>query len=286
MSNAPLILSDNLFENTILHPAYAIGNSGGDDVAGREVTRIADNLRDLTSWTPSTANATRYLYCDAGAAVVPNLVIVDRGHNLAGATVQVVGFTSTALTTGTTMFTSVVPTTPGGLPTDANGCLTPDGVWWKTFTGLSYRVPTFAIAAMGAGVAPIVTGLYLGTAYRFPVYLNTPFADDYRAVVANTGAKVSRGGVRVLPRRVNYRKLRLSLDLEATDYAAFDAQVRPLLRYGQPWWVCLDDSDATLAGLMAPFQIGGDVTYEPSANPVHREVRALELEEVIPRLWV
>lgn len=288
MSNAPLLLADNLAENVILHPTFTLVNTSYDTAAGMDVSHVADNLRDLTSWTPSTSNASRTLLIDTQTSAAANMIILDRGHNLAGATVTLATYTYTGgnyVQSQTLAMT--IPSVVGGLPTDANGCLTPDGVWWKTFTSLAaQRAWGLILPALGAGVAPVITGWYLGQSYRFPAYLNTPFADDYRTDVKNTNARLSRGGVRVLPRRVNFRKVRLSVDLESTDYPAFDAQVRPLLRYGQPWWVCLDDSDATLSGLLAPFQVAGDVTYEPAANPVHRELRSLELEEVMPRLWV
>lgn len=287
MANAPLILASNAFENTILNPTYVVSNMSADDTAGREVFRVADNLRDMTSWTPQATNASRTLLVDTQSVVAANMIVLDRGHNLNGVTVTVAAYAySGGSYIQAAAITPTIPTSPGGLPTDPNGCLTADGVWWKTFSIASNRAWGLTIPALGSGIAPVVTGLYLGQSYRFPAYLNTPFADDYRTDVKALTTKLSRGGVRVLSRRLNFRKVRLNVDLESTDYPASDAQVRPLLRYGQPWWLCLDDSDATNAGLLAPFQIAGDLTYEPGANPVHREVRSLELEEVIPRLWL
>lgn len=285
MPNTPLLLADNFFENVILHPSFAVANVSGDDVAGHEAFRVADNLRDMSSWTPVAANAQRWLYVDCLANQQPTCVILDRGHNLAGKTVNVTGYTDATLTTAVATISCTIPTVAGGLPSDANGCLTPDGVWWKTFSIAAARVWALVTPALGAGVAPIVTGLYLGTAYRFPAYMNAPFADDYDTDVQPQRNELSRGGLRALSRRLNFRKIALSLDLDATDYPAFDIQVRPLLRYGQPWWVCFDDSDATHAGMMAPFQIAGSVRYTPSANPVHREIRGFELEELLPRLY-
>jgi hypothetical protein len=285
MANKPLILTDNLFENVVLHPTFNVFNNAADDAPGHEAFRVADNLRDLTWWTPTTTNTGRNLVVDCLAAVTPNTVILDRGHNLKGATIQWYGFTDTTLATGNLIFTAVIPSSPGGLPTDANGCLTPDGVWWKTFTGQSFRVPCLTIAAMGSGIAPIITGLYAGTSYRFTEYLNAPAAYDYSTQVKYLRNELSRGGVRSKSRGINQDRLSLSIHLDSTDYAGFDTEIRRMLRYNVPCWFAFDDSDTTGVGQVRLFQLPGDSTYDPQVNPVHREIR-LDLEEVIPTLYI
>jgi hypothetical protein len=285
MPNPPFLLGDNVFESTVLHPGYNVANSGADDISGHEAFRIADNLRDMSYWSPAAANAARALFADSGGTVSISCLILDRGHNLNGVTITGGVWTSSALTTAVSSFSATIPTTPGGLPSDTNGCLTPDGVWWKTFATISGRVPALKIPALGAGLSPVVTGLYAGLSYRFPDYIWAPWG-DYKTQVKFLTNNLSRGGVRVISRRLNHRLLPLSIDMEAADYPAFDAQIRPLLQKGQPWWVCLDDTDATLSSLMAPFQPAQDLTYDPQNNPFHREIRNLELEEVIPRQYV
>jgi hypothetical protein len=286
VSNKPLILSDNLFENVVLHPTFLVQNFNTDDAAGHEAFRLADNLRDMTFWTRTTSNANSFVDVDCLAPVSPNTIILDRGHNLAGKTVVVNGYDDLAHTAGINISGNcVIPTTPGGLPTDQNGCLTPDGVWWKTFTPSAKRVPSFTVLAMGVGLAPIVTGVYLGTSYRFPEYLNAPAAYDFGTQVTYKRNELSRGGVRSKSRPLNFDRLQFSVDLDSGDYAGFDVQVRNLLRYGQPWWFCLDDSDAPGSGLMRMFQSAQDIAYDPRVNPVHREIR-FDLEEVIPTLYV
>jgi len=287
MSAAPLILGVNMFENVVSNPSFILANQSFDDVAGHEAFHVADNLRDLTYWTPAGLNSARVLLADGIASQSPSMVVLDRGHNLKGVVVTITSYTFSGGNYFTqASFTSTIPSTAGGLPSDANGCLTPDGAWWKTFTMASARAWSIGTPAMGAGIAPILTGVYMGASYRFPEYMNAPFADDYDTDVQMQVNRVSTGGLRVMTRKLNYQRLALSVDLESTEYAAFDLQVRPLLHYGQPWWVCFDDSDATHAGMLTPFQLAGNVRYQPNANPVHREVRGLDLEEVLPKLWV
>lgn len=283
MSNRPFILSDNLFENILLHPTFILKETD-TDTAGHELFRVADNLRDLTFFTPVSTNSSISMAVDALAAVAPNTIILDRGHNLAGKTVTIASWTDLTFAVATATTVCVIPSTPGGLSTDANGCLTPDGVWWKTFVSASSRVQGINISAMGAGLAPIVTGLYIGTAYRFPEFLNAPAAYDYGTGIKYMRNDLSRGGLRSKSRPLNFDKLPLNIHLDSADYTGFDVEVRRLLRYGQPWWFCLDDSDATGCGLMRLFQTSQDFDWTPQVNPVHRELQ-LQLEEVLPSLY-
>src|SRR5450759_3678473 len=255
----------------------------------RDRFRVADNLRDMTSWTRAGANSITQLFVDCLTPVSPNIIIVDRGHNLAGVAVNFQGSTVGTEAgfegAATNIFAATVPATPGGLGSDANGCLTPDGVWWKTFTGQSFRAQGLYIPALGAGIAPIIKGIYLGTYYRFPEFLNAPAALDYGTNIKYMRNDLSRGGLRSKSRPLNFDKLPLNVHLDSGDYTGFDVEVRRLLRYGQPWWFCLDDSDVTGCGLMRLFQSSQDLDYNPQVNPVHREIQ-LQLEEVIPSLYV
>jgi hypothetical protein len=284
MSNKPLVMTDNLAENVVLHPTFVLGQSGSDDVAGHEIFRVADNLRDLTSWSPAALNTARTIYVDCLTAVTPNTIALDRGHNLAGIAVVIKSFTDTTLATATTIATCTIPSTPGGLPTDANGCVTPDGVWWKTFSPSSNRVQGLVIPAMGAGIAPIVTGFYIGTSYRFAEYLKAPGAFDYGTDVKYMRNELSRGGVRSKSRGINLDKLPITIDLDSADYPAFDTEIRRMLRYNCPIWFSYDDADSSGVGQMRLFQLPGDLSYKPNANPVHREIQ-IDFEEVIPSLY-
>jgi hypothetical protein len=286
--SAPLILSDNIFDSTVLHPGYLVGvvdstdTPTTDTIPGNDVWRIADNLRDLTSWTCSTANAIRRIQVDCGAAVTMSMVVLDRGHNLAGAAVKV-NYSTNAWSTSTTALTATVPSTiaNGALPTATGGTTTVENVWWAEFTPVSARYWEFYIPALGSGIAPQVTGLYIGKGFYFPEYVTAPAALDYRTRMDVQQNKVSRAGVRVMSRKLNYAELDIKLDLEDSEYVAFDANVRTLLRLGAPWWVCINDASTVLSGLMRLYQLNGQTTYDPVADPVFRHIE-LKLEEAYP----
>lgn len=289
----PVLLGDNWYDATVLHPTHiveATDSTGAavTDPVDQEVFRIADNLRDLSGWSSVTANVERNLRVALSAARTDDtLIALDRGHNLAGKTIHWERADNAAFSVSyATIFSATIPSTPGGLASDANGCLTPSGVWWKTFSHVgstSYR--RLRIPALGAGIAPIVTGFYAGTAYRFPEYLDAPAAYDYRRKYSFKRNELSEGGVRGKSRPRRFDELDIHFELEASDYAAFETEVTRLLDYGHPWWFCVDDGSAAGSALMRFFDVPGDLTYDPVVDPVHRRI-AILLEEVAPRLVI
>lgn len=281
MANKPLILSDNFFDDVVLHRDHIVSTTK-TEVTGSELFNIADNLRDITRFTVAETNSTVHVRVTCGAAKGADCIVLDRGHNLAGKSVNILTYTDAGFSAGLVVQAAVtIPAIAGGLPTDANGCLTPDGVWWKTFPSATQLSWVLEVPAMGAGLAPIITGLYLGKSYRFPEYLDGPAAYDYRIKQIIQKNDTSRRGIRVKRGIINYAEVDLAVKLDGTDFDAFNAQVRPLFFSNHPWWFCLDDSDVTGAGLMRLFQLPGETTYDPIPNPVHREIRFL-LEEVAP----
>src|SRR6185312_12357024 len=179
MPNQPLILSDNLYENVVLHPAATVYlNAPATEAVGHQIWRVADNLRDMTWCTTSASNILAQFRTDLGVGQTAaiSILVLDRGHNLAGKAISL--NVSDDGATFTTLFTVTPLSTPGGLPTDTNGCLTPEGVWCKTFSPVTHRAFSLDVPA-SSGFAPIVTGLYLGDLYRFPEYLDAPGDYDY-----------------------------------------------------------------------------------------------------------
>jgi hypothetical protein len=284
MSLPPLALIDNWFDTTVLHPSFVLANPDADDNAGQESFRAADNLRDMTEWSPAAANAIRKLRLTRDSNATPNILVLDRGtaNVLGGKTVRLQSSTDGFATVTTDEVVCTIPTTTGTLASVTNGCLTADGVWWKTFTISNSRASwQLSVDAMGAGLAPIITGLYLGIAYRFPQYFDSGSAADYSRNITYTKNVMSRAGVRVKMKPRSHRKLIMKLALEAVDYAAFEAVITNQLEYNHPMWFCLDESDTVQAGLMGLWQLATDTDYDPMPSPLHREL-ALTWEEVIP----
>lgn len=288
MSLPPLALIDNWFDTTVLHPSFTLANPDADDNAGQEAFRAADNLRDMTEWSPAAANAIRKLRLTRDSNATPNILVLDRGTQnvLGGHTFRLQSSTDGFATVTTDEVVVTMPTTVGGLPSDANGCVTNEGAWWKTFTISNSRASwQLSVDAMGAGLAPIITGLYLGVAYRLPAYafLDDGTGPDYARNITYTKNAMSRGGVRVKMKPRSHRALITKFPLENADYPAFEAVITNQLEYNHPMWFCLDESDAAEAGLVGLWQLPNDTLYDPQWIGVHREI-VLTWEEVIPKV--
>jgi len=274
----PLILSDNLFDDAVLHPTYVVTTSG-TEVAGAELFNIADNLRDTVGFTVQETNTAISITVDAGAAVSADTIIFDVGHNLKGAAVQVRGSTDNFAASNVLVSTFTIPSAAGGL--GSAGCLTPKGVAWMRFASASYRYWRVVLPALGAGIAPRLGNLHLGQSYRFPTYLDAPGAYDYRTQQKHLSNETSKTGIRVKRGTINWDEVNLSVRLEEADFQQLHPHVRRLLDYNHVWWFSLDDSTTEGSGLMRLFQLPGDTTYDPVCDPVHRKVAFL-LEEVAP----
>lgn len=300
MGATPIVLSTSFYDYT-LNPSYVTVNDQGDDVAGHEIWRIGTNTRDLQSWTGANTNVVHRLVVNTQGPNPASIFILDRGHNLAGFSVQLFASNTAGQIQaggGSNVMSAWVPLTPGmptgqmnwngiASPTYApQGCLTPEGVWWIEFPAQVFQYWGIVIPPMGVGVAPIITNAHLGPYYRLPQYITGPSADSFRTSTKYRTNKVSKRNFRVKTRPMPSSIFSLNrYQIDAPNYAAFDFAIRPLINYNHPWWACRDDTDPTACSLMKPYWTAGDFEYNPTQNPVHREVD-LSLEEVYPRTFV
>ena len=278
----PLWLSDNLCDVIGASPDVILDTAGAtDDAPGHEVWRIADGLRDRTWWTVTTPNVERIVRVRSAVGRMADTIVLDRGHNLAGTAFALQAFDSGGSFTGTYL-SGTVRATIGGLPTDANGCLTPRGEWWKSFGQSTQFGHGFVIAAMGAGKTPLITGLAMGTAFRWPSHWNAPSAYDDRRRVSWAFNRESEAGVRVKRGRRVHRAINMRTDIDGEQWTApMQAEFARVVDRGLPVWHCTDDGTTAGAQAIGLFQIGGDVDFDPVQAPVHREL-SLELEEIAP----
>lgn len=277
----PMWLSDNLFDTIGASPDGILENVAADDAPGHEAWRVADGLRDRTWWTPTTTNVERTLRVRTPSARTVDTVVLDRGHNLAG-----IGYAIQALDSGGTFLGTIasgtIRATVGGSPTDAGGCLTPRGEWWKRFGSAPYFGHVFVIGAMGVGLAPIVTGLAMGQSYRWPSHWDAPSAYDDRRRVSWATNRTSEAGVRVRRGRRVHRALNMRTQIDGDQWTpALQAEFARVVDRGLPVWHCTDDGTATGAGALGLFNVSNDLDFDPVQAPVHREL-ALELDEVAP----
>lgn len=277
----PIWLSDNFFDEIGASPDAQVDNPAGDDAPGNESWRVADGLRDRTWWTVTTPNATRWLRSRVSTPRAANTLVLDRGHNLAGRNIRVDGYTSGGVLQ-TAYIDTVIRSTVGGRPTDAQGCLLPTGEWFIYFGGAPHAEYRVTIPAMGPGLVPIITGLSLGLAYRWPSYWDAPSAYDDRRRVSWAFNRTSEAGVRVRRTRRVHRQLSMRTELDGEQWTpALQAEFARVVDRGLPVWHCTDDETAAGAAALGLFHVADDVDFDPVQAPVHREL-TLELTEVAP----
>lgn len=252
-----IFLAQNLF-NEIANPGYVV--TASSEAAGHEAFRVGAGRRHaLSSWTPATANVEAWVAVDAGAAVTASMCVIDRGHNLAGHTV-IIEASDDNFSTATTIASlapaatstpnSSISTTPAHATTD-------EGAVVIRFAEHSARYWRLRIPAMGAGLAPIVVGLYLGAAWQPAQPLALPYQDEDAELQydAATSGALWMSGTAPATRRLGEIVLKVS---GTAGEAAALALVRDNFIRRRPTWIIFDDLKAERAVLaIAPSQRAG-----------------------------
>src|SRR6476646_4833641 len=104
----PLIMVDNVFDRINLYPLATLSSSA--TIVGREAQYAADYRRERTFFEIASAAANQQIITDLGVGntAVIDSCWLDRGHNLWGKTVEIVG-SNNAFVSTTFDFTFVVP---------------------------------------------------------------------------------------------------------------------------------------------------------------------------------
>jgi hypothetical protein len=239
-------LIENLF-SLIQFPSHTV--SANEEATDHEAWRIATGRRSaFDSWKPTTVNQAAYVEVDCGVNQTPDMVAVDRGHNLQGETV-LVRYSDNG-TAWSDAFTATVPSSvSAGSDIDtANGVLTPEGVWLKRFTGSAHRYWRFHVNAMGAGLLPEVVGVWLG-AHWAPGFLENPFEDDLYQGTGQVMTLPSGWQGRGTVGRQRAGSFGLKINTEAAYNTGAAVELRDSFFLGRPMWLVLDDEKAERAVL-------------------------------------
>jgi hypothetical protein len=222
MPNPPLLLVDNVFDAVNLYPGAVIDAT--TEAVGHEAFRVADYRRDRTWWQAANdvgVGSLHRIRVHLPAAVSPDFLFLDRGHNLAGKSITLLGGDD-----GSTWLHSVTPTVPsavGGSPTSPSMCQTEEGAAFTLFTALpAHAWWELGIPATG-GFIPVVTGLIVGARTQLVGYSNT-FDED--AGARTQPSTQSTAGYRANDRTYSWRTVTLGLELIGAP--TYDAQIRTL----------------------------------------------------------
>lgn len=240
---SPAILVENFYSlrQNSSHTLSASENSSNAVFVGASRRSVYD------AYTSATSNLDAWLRALCDRLRTANMVVVDRGHNVAGKTVNVQLSADAFITNTETAFTGAVPSTTGaGSLDDDFGVLTPEGSWLKRFNprySLDWRV---FIPAMGASLKPIVTGLWLGQCWT-PGDPWRPHAPQVTELVVQETESdlgwIGRG--KSTPRKAGFLHFKF-LTLFNAELAA---QHLEHIAKGRAFWIIPDDARADQAFL-------------------------------------
>jgi len=243
---APLLCADNLGSVTLYPKVIVTDQSGTSGPAGFEVWRAFAGRRSAFNyWNPGTPNVLSWLQVQHEQPRTCTFLGLDRGHNLAGFPVSLLG--SNDGSTFATVISATIPTVTGGLLSSANGCITEEGAWLIVPSVTSaYAYWRFNIPAMGSGLQPTIPGLQFGLAYQ-PLALYRPYPEHRTQLAAQE--VVSPLGWRGRGPRAFNRGGILNLRADVDDYEYLTARltIEELFGSGRPMWVIQDQERATEA---------------------------------------
>jgi len=253
MANEPVVLVEN-FYSVIQFPGHT--PSADEEALGFEAWHVADGRRSLSDyWTSTTTNHQRSLKVTCDRVRAANTLALDRGHNLAGVALSVIG-SNDNFTTYRAVWQGTVPTaitSPGDLD-NTNGVVTEEGAFLVRFPTDAYTYWSLEIPALGAGILPQVVGAWLGLAWQ-PDFLGNDWGEDQCELVCQEQSSDLGwvGRTYPQPRRNG------SLVFQLTDYwsyelARYHVQGHFLAR-GRPMWIVMDRSQAERA-VLAEFMPG------------------------------
>lgn len=269
--SSPVFLAEN-FYNTHQFVDHTV--DAEEEPSGYEAWRVATGRRSgLQYWTPSTANSDTYVDATCDRTRTANMLILDRGHNLAGYDIELRA-SQDDFTTYETILDITVPSvsTPGAL---TDGVLTEEGAYVKQFDARSYTYWRVFVNAMGAGLQPQIVGLWLGLAWS-PDYLEMPSAKDADDLIVEETVSesgwVGRGPA--TQRRSDTIKLKLS-SYDEYDEARY--HIQGLFGAGYPMWIFHHDDQAD-QGLCAIRQSGSHLGFARQADWGYEQVQFSYIE--------
>lgn len=177
------ILSENFFDVTMF-PSHTL--TAEEETEGKGVERVGSARRQARDhWTPTTANSETYVQAACDRVRAADTLILDRGHNLGGKTIELRGSFQSSFATYTSVFSVTVPTQvfAGQQLTNKQPVRTEEGAVVVPFALQAYPYWRLVISAMGSGLKPQVVGLWLGASFAPAKEPLKPWDDEGRQLV-------------------------------------------------------------------------------------------------------
>lgn len=277
-SQTPFFLVDNVYDRINLYPLATLQYSTA--IAGREGNYAADYRRERTLYQAAATIASNALNVDLGAGNTRTVdsVWLDRGHNLWGKTVQIVGDDGLGGST-TIVVNYAVPAlgTVGGNPL-TGWCVTEEGAIYTLFATSGARRRW--ICQVTDVWQPIITGIILGMRNQMLNYSSVLDEDEGERDERQENSLIK--GYYGRERVYSARKLRVQLaTIGITEY---DTSIRTLRRTlferDQPAFIVMNYGTYPERGWLYQYQ---GAAFSAAAERVYRRT-AFVMQELGPAI--
>jgi hypothetical protein len=229
-SQPPLVFFDNVYDRINQYPQAVLSSTAF--VVGRDPKYVADYRRERSLWQAATALVNHAISVDLGVGITRavSAIFIDRGHNLWGQTLAVIGSDDNFGTTPTNLALGAVPAlvggqfVPGGDPS-AGWAVTEEGALYQIFALTAARRYWQVKFTSVPVEAVVITGIILGAHTQLASYSKTLDEDSGGR---KRSTEESEAGYVAASRVYTYRTL--SLDLALIGAAEYDNQIRTLRR--------------------------------------------------------
>lgn len=241
----PVFFGDNLFSRT-QYPLHAI--TASEEPVGHEADMASNGRRHgLNYATATTANNAWYLQSVFNRVRGFNMIGVDRHSNVFGKQVQLL-LSDDSFGTTASVLDLVIPAQTGtGSLDDAYGVRTEEGAWLMRVPFRAGNAIRFNVPAMGVGLKPQITGLWVGLSYS-PAHLYRPHSPDNDFMVVEESVTPSgwRGHGRAGYPRQGAVRLKME-DWWEYELARYHLQF--VFGRSRPTWIIHDEDQADRAVL-------------------------------------
>lgn len=230
------LLVDNLFSPRI-YPLHVLSSNENSDLTA-SVAAARRSVHD--AWSPNTTNADAWNKSRNDQQRAADMIVLDR-TNMTGEIVKAQFSDDDFVSSPQDGFNGTLPTfTAAGALTDQFGVLTTEGSWLKRFDLRWANDVRAYYVAMGAGLKPIVPGLWIGLSWS-PGEIHLPFDRRTELLVEETHSDRGwLGSGQPVNRRGGVLRFRFA-SLIAAENAVWHIDQMAARR---PFWVIPDEAQA------------------------------------------
>lgn len=240
MPGRPRFLVENFWNAASQFGDHTI--TANEAATRHDAFRVGDTRRESTWWTPTTSNSEAWIEVECDRPRAADTLVIDRGHNLDGDTV-ILECSDDDFSSTEEILNRTVPSNTSPNQRLSDGARNTEGAWAIHFDS---RVATYwrlRIPAMGSGLKPEITGLYLGNSWQPVFHSATPFGwgDKARQFDQATSDTGWQGRVNTREPKTRAYPMKLS---SFSEYSIARYHTDGLYWEGEVMWIWPDETQA------------------------------------------